>query len=921
MKKANSIVRRGRKVKGPRRDSLTAMKNITFLILISLIICSGRAYAQAQLGSNIALNKTYTLSPAPNYALCSNDPQHTLLTDGKYTTGYFWTQQTTVGWQNSVPVTITFDLGSEQPISGISYNTAAGTAGVMWPEGIVVLVSDDELTWHYAGDVIDLNDNPSPPSTPYSIYQYKTTKLETHGRYVQLMVTPIASESQFVFIDEIGIYQGNSNLLAQTLPGPAITDTQSFYQNNYLPDMRMEYRLNQDLNNVTQELANTNLSPTMAGPLNSTLTSIAVLIPQTTINSLSTFTTVFPENDSLGLHRQIFAVQAGIWRAMGLSGVVVSSANRWDPVSPTSPPVAGNAYVDVSMMSNEYRAGALNLSNSGENPTSVSFSIGGLPGGTNPSYISVYEVPFTDTQEGNPVAAALVPVPLQNNLYVVAVPSGLTHQIWFSFNPTQIAAGDYSGTIQLLIDGVTSSVPLHFKIYPLQFPSKPTLHVGGWDYIFSTTANEYTVTNQNRNALLQTLSSHFVDTTWSELSVMQTGKYNADGSMKTPPSITPFNNWLALWPKARNYFVFMNAQTTFAGFNINTPAWTNAVTAWITWWVNHLPSNINLGMLIVDEPYTQAQDNIIIPYASVIKAAAPQVQIFEDVSWSDPTQADPALFNESNILSPNAQYWINNNQLSNGESYDNFYVNEENLGHDLWVYNAQGPTRTFDPYTYYLGQEWLAWKYGDKGTEFWAFTDVAENGGNSWNEYTLTSGLSYTPLFIDSTSVTLGKHMEAIREGVEDYEYLRMLHDETVQLTALGVQNSILTSSEVLLTNAPDLMLAGMNSTTWPLWSAVKDRTVQDQLRVEILDALVQLNQIDPRNAPALSLGDVNNDKSITIADAELVAQSIVGVKILTTAQQTAAEVSSSTETKPTIYDAFLIAEYAAGLISKFPAS
>jgi hypothetical protein len=906
---------------------MTTMKNtaenmngwaLLFLVLVSLIICSGRAYAQAQPGSNIALNKIYTFSPAPSCDTCSTDGQHILLTDGKYTKGYFWTQQTTVGWQNSVPVTITFDLGSEQPISGISYNTAAGTAGVMWPEGIAVLVSDDELTWHYAGDVVELKDNPSPPSTPYSIYQYKTTKLQTHGRYVQLMITPIPAPYQYVFIDEIGIYQGNSNLLTQTLPGPAITDAQSFYQNNYLPDMRMDYRLDQDLNNVAQELANANLSPTIAGPLNSTLTSIAVLVPQTTINSLDTFTTVFPENDSLGLHRQIFNVQAGIWRAMGLSGVVVSSANRWDPVSPTSPPVAGSASVDVRMMNNEYRAGALNLSNSGENPDSVSFSIGGLPGGTNPSYISVDIVPFTDTQGGNPVAAALVPVPLQNNLYAVSVPSGLTQQIWLSFNPTQIAAGDYSGTIQFTIDGVSSAVPLHLKIYSLTFPNTPTLHVGGWDYIFSTTWNEYSVTNQNRNAILQTLSAHFVDTTWAEPSVIPTGTYNADGSMKTPPSMTAFNNWIALWPNARNYFSFIESQTTFAGFNINTPAWNNAVSAWIKWWTNHLPSNISLGILIVDEPYTQAQDDIIISYANVIKAAAPQVKIFEDVAWSDPTQADPALFNVSNILSPQVINWIDG-----GQPYADFYANQKNQGHDLWLYSAQGPTRTFDPYTYYLAQEWLAWKNGALGTEFWAFTDVngSYNGGNSWNEYTLTSGLSYTPLFIDSTSVTLGKHMEAIREGVEDYEYLRMLRDETAQLTVLGVQNSILTSSEVLLTNAPDLMLAGMNSTTWPLWSAVKDRTVEDQLRVEILDALSQLNQIDPRNAPpAASLGDVNNDKSITIADAELVAQNSLGLAPLSPTQQTAAEVSSSSESKPSIYDAFLIAEYVAGLITKFPA-
>lgn len=64
--------------------------------------------------------------------------------------------------------------------------------------------------------------------------------------------------------------------------------------------------------------------------------------------------------------------------------------------------------------------------------------------------------------------------------------------------------------------------------------------------------------------------------------------------------------------------------------------------------------------------------------------------------------------------------------------------------------------------------------------------------------------------------------------------------------------------------------------------------------------------------------GDVNGDGSITIADAELVAQSVVGLKTLTTAQQTAAEVDGKNSVD--IYDAFLIAEYVLGQISKFPA-
>ena len=77
---------------------------------------------------NIALHRPYTLDPAPNYPYCTNSDDATKLTDGQYTKGYFWTQKTTVGWENVRQAVITIDLGRVEPICGLSYNTAAGTA-------------------------------------------------------------------------------------------------------------------------------------------------------------------------------------------------------------------------------------------------------------------------------------------------------------------------------------------------------------------------------------------------------------------------------------------------------------------------------------------------------------------------------------------------------------------------------------------------------------------------------------------------------------------------------------------------------------------------------------------------------------------------------------------------------------------------
>lgn len=62
-------------------------------------------------------------------------------------------------------------------------------------------------------------------------------------------------------------------------------------------------------------------------------------------------------------------------------------------------------------------------------------------------------------------------------------------------------------------------------------------------------------------------------------------------------------------------------------------------------------------------------------------------------------------------------------------------------------------------------------------------------------------------------------------------------------------------------------------------------------------------------------LGNPTGSGKVSVADALLVAQDVVGITTLTPFQQTEAEVDGTTTVN--IYDAFLIAEYTAGIITK----
>ncbi len=133
---------------------------------------------------NLAAGKPYRLDPAPNYQHCTDPGDRTQLTDGQRVRGYFWTQEGAVGWTGYTHVIITIDLGAVRPISGLSYHTVAGVAGVELPEAVIVLVSDDHKLWHDAGDLVasSTRQPTAGGASGYAEHVLRGDELATHGR-------------------------------------------------------------------------------------------------------------------------------------------------------------------------------------------------------------------------------------------------------------------------------------------------------------------------------------------------------------------------------------------------------------------------------------------------------------------------------------------------------------------------------------------------------------------------------------------------------------------------------------------------------------------------------------------------------------------------------------------------------------------
>lgn len=787
-------------------------------------------------GPNVALGKPYTLQPQPNYSYCTDPEDKTQLTDGVYTVGYFWTQKTTVGWTNANPVIITLDLQEVQPLAGLSYNTAAGTAGVSWPTSILILVSDDGQKWSLAGDLIQLatQERGAPPPEPYAVHRFATGQLRTHGRYVRLYV----DQTPYAFVDEIEVYQGPDRFLeipyAKVVDNPEVLFAQQRIRTAIL------WRLRQDVTAAQHAIEQSSLRAAEKQALLAQAAALAKQIDNLPEELPANFRTILPLNE---LHARIYALFAPLHRARGLSELTVWQNNRWDPLLPTEGPPqkpAGLPHVRVLMKRNEYRGEAFNITNASPQALRLSLTITGLPQSPNPPYISVREVLWTDTRDRRPIAAALPEATKTGPSWQITIPAGMTRQIWLECHARGLAPGTYSGKITLRggRPGGEIVVPLTLKIYPVDFPDRPSIHLCGWDYTNGNGA--YDVTPENQAALIAMLRQNYVDMPWANAGVQpQNAQFDADGHLVSELRFTNWDEWLRKWPDARLYGVYLAVGTSFAGEPMGTPRFQRMIAEWMTGWIKHLGEQglqpQQLVLLLYDEPHEPRGYEIIKTWAQAINAAQPAVTLFEDPTSLDPHSVDPAVWPELDILCPNLPMFI-----AAPQPFRDFFVAQKQAGRELWFYSCSGPAKLLDPITYHRSQFWWSLRYGSTGSAYWAFGD--EGGGSSWNAY-MQKRAQYSPLFLAPDSVTDGKHMAAIREGVQDYEYFVILRQRIAELEAKGIRSPLFELARRLEQEGPERVIASIRPDNMS-WHTPKDRSLMDQVRVEVLELLEKMAKL-----------------------------------------------------------------------------
>ena len=776
---------------------------------------------------NLALGKPYELSTAPNYPLCLDPGDAVQLTDGIYSSGYFWVQRETVGWQGDGAAIVTVDLGRVEPISGFAWNCAAGAGGVPWPKFVNVYTSADRKTWTYVGDLLArcFARTGIPPEDRYLVYNAKDEHMPAVGRYVAFLVYANGCK----FVDEVEVYRGDDGLLARPPQGVKTADPLKHYA-----FLRTLKPILADVESLGREAERT----LKGGDLSAFKAELGQRKDKACVDDgqdWSNLPSVLPLGER---HANVLALNARLLRKRGLSAPVVWTGNRWANLDPLTCPTPDDlaATPRVEMMRGETRSAAVNVTNPTDEPLCGTVEAVGLPEGAR---ARCREVVFTAAEGGVCVSSAIRDAaggPLE-----VSVPAGCTRQVWVTFDKPTGTAGTHEGKVRFAFSGKTLEKPLTWVLHDVDFPSAPRLHVGGWDYTDSPCRFG---TRENLQGRIDRMKDFFTDTPMATSGVLPGGaKFGPDGALLNADGLDfrAWESWTSLHAGARLYMVVGTGgdKRGFMGEPIATPRFERMVADYYAAWARGVAARgvdpRRVVLHLVDEPAEESRARLQVALTKAIKKGAPDFRIFANPIYVNPREAPMETYTTCDILCPLVL------RINEGRSAKFYLDVAREHRKELWLYSCSGPARLLDPSSYYRALQWFAWQMGAKGTCYWSFG--CNGGGDSWCAWTQPAR-DYSPFFVSPDGTSPAKQSEAIREGVEDYELMAMLAEAVSRARTRGRD---VTLAERILREGPRYALnqdEDEKLLTTPdsmRWADDKPRDRMDRVRIKALRALDDL--------------------------------------------------------------------------------
>jgi len=414
----------------------------------------------------------------------------------------------------------------------------------------------------------------------------------------------------------------------------------------------------------------------------------------------------------------------------------------------------------------------------------------------------------------------------RRNAFPFDVPAGESRAIWVEvLVPPDAPPGDYRGTVTVAFDGGSVDVPVTLTVWPFRLPSTASLasafklSYGGLPAGHGVSGSAFAALRARYGAFALdhriSLHSHD-DGQWGDLAHFD-AYYGPlmDGSAPTE---------------------LQGAEQTsvsYLGRTDPTP---------LASWASHYRDHGWLDRLFhytCDEPPLTCTWDSIGPAAATVHAADPELRTLVTTTIQEAdahglTSSIDVLVPVVNFLDDRPGEARAGNQRAR---YDAFLA--ANPRRRLWFYqscmshgcggtvdvgNPSADDRYFTGWPSYMidasavrnrAMQWLAFRYDVSGELYYETTQAF--GGDPWNDQYLFSGNGDGTLFYPGTPARIGGstdvpvasiRLKMIREGMEDYEYLKLLADAGDAALAHQIADGLFPNAYTTDARPADLMAA-----------------------------------------------------------------------------------------------------------------
>ncbi|MES9906405.1 MAG: hypothetical protein ABW168_27450 [Sedimenticola sp.] len=701
---------------------------------------------------NYALDASYSYKPLPNYALSKDRHDSKQLTDGRYTTGRLWANKEAVGWKQSGNISISIDLSKNVFVEKMCVNSASGhNSDVYFPSNIEMFLTKDAKQYEHVGNLIESSvlDNGK-----YKVHKFCLDGIKAHATEVLFLVRP-SGHFGFFFSDEIEVY-GTDEISQET------SKDYKTYEVSSLPILFEKLVL--FANKKKAFLRNvSNFRTTSANELNdriNELSSDLIKSDETNDNVLESYQT------------NVLAVRQRILAKLSNNPLIIWQPDPWKNISlfdlPENPSSTVNA-LSFDLMVNGTASNAFIMTNNTPvaNTYKVKFYYNDL---------KLENLPKITINEVVPVVAnnhtiVLDAIKSLDSKAVILRP-GESKQLWISVNAAGVLKGDYYGKVYL--EAVSdsdnnASIPINMKVWDVTLPYKKSLSVNAWAYF------NWGPIRDIKKLAAKDLDDHHVNVSLLHPSQIPWPVFSQDGSMSIDFSssdqlmnLQSKNMWL--------FYLELNSPhfRAFGGkYKYLSKQWKNNFMRWIKAWKDHLKRNgfnkSQFAFYPYDEPSRKSHIREFIEVSKLIKS------------------------HDQNMLVYTTLGKLAGAQLVEASKYvDIFQIVErdvEKVKNDLagrnkriWLYTTNGG-KMASPIGEYRLQGWKAFENNVSGIGFWAYADDGWRG-TVWNDFDARKpdySVIYKSNNIYAPQIS-SKRWEAWREGVEDYELLKIVEASNLNL-------------------------------------------------------------------------------------------------------------------------------------------